>query len=301
MSLDEQSESYARRVGEIWSGRGSAVRSWWQSAAAVREVHRRITGDPTITPPRYFKEHYCRRPLGAAISLGAGGGQLEQEMLALDVCASIVGVDISPARVEGANRAVPAELRDRLRFECHNLERWRPAGQVDLVVARDALHHVARLEELSAAIEDVLNPGGLIYCDEFVGPARFQWTDRQLAIINRLLDRLSAELGADLVADDGSRRRAVTRPAIAALTALDPSEAIRSDEIPAVMCAHFDLVERRPYGGALFHQFFNRIMGNFDGHDDLVRVVMEFDFILCDEGVLAPDYVWAVYRRRAPA
>jgi hypothetical protein len=65
------------------------------------------------------------------------------------------------------------------------------------------------------------------------------------------------------------------------------------------MARYFDVVERRPYAGALFHQFFNRTMGNFVGHDDLVRLVMEFDFILSDYGALEPNYEWAVYRGSA--
>jgi hypothetical protein len=113
-----------------------------------------------------------------------------------------------------------------------------------------------------------------------------------------LLERLPAELARDLVQNDGTRRGNVGRPDVDALVAADPSEAIRSNEIPEILSTYFESLERRPYGGAVFHQFFNRIMGNFAGHEDLVAVVMEVDFILCDEGVLQSDYEWAVYQRR---
>jgi hypothetical protein len=82
------------------------------------------------------------------------------------------------------------------------------------------------------------------------------------------------------------------------MIAADPSESVRSDEITAILGARLDIVERRPYGGAVFHQLFNRIMGNFVGQDDLVRTLMEIDFLLCDEGVLETNYEWAVYRTR---
>ena len=82
------------------------------------------------------------------------------------------------------------------------------------------------------------------------------------------------------------------------MIASDPSESVRSEELTSVLGAHFELVERRPYGGAVFHQLFNRIMGNFEGQDDLVRTLMEVDFLLCDEGVLETNYEWAVYRTR---
>ena len=83
------------------------------------------------------------------------------------------------------------------------------------------------------------------------------------------------------------------------MIAADPSESVRSAEIPRILGTYFDLLERRPYGGAVFHQLFNRIMGNFEGGDDLVRTLMEIDFLLCDEGVLETNYEWAVYRTRA--
>jgi hypothetical protein len=90
----------------------------------------------------------------------------------------------------------------------------------------------------------------------------------------------------------------VQRPTIESMIAGDPSESVRSDEITAILGANFDVVERRPYGGAVYHQLFNRIMGNFEGHDDLVRTLMEIDFLLCDEGVLETNYEWSVYRAR---
>ena len=172
----------------------------------------------------------------------------------------------------------------------------RPSGHFDLLIARDVLHHIARLEELCESLVGLLKPGALLYVDEFVGPKRFQWTEKQLEVIGRLLDRLSPALVEDLVAGDGRLRRRGTRPTIESMIATDPSESVRSDEIPVILAEYFELVELRPYGGAVFHQLFNRLMGNFDGHDDLVRVLMELDFLFADEGVLPTNYQWAVYR-----
>lgn len=299
MDYDETSSEYARRVGAHWARRETATRSWWQSPVVVSEIQRRITGEAGKRVESYFRDRYCPSPLGRGLSLGAGGGQFERSMLELDVCREILGIDISEARVEQANAAVPPALRGRLSFECHNLESWRPDGQFDLLIARDALHHITRLEQLCEALEVLLRPGSFLYVDEYVGPARFQWTPKQLDVIARLLDRLSPSLVADLVEPSlGSRRRA-QRPTVENMIAADPSESVRSDEIAGILCAHFDLLERRPYGGAVFHQLFNRIMGNFVGNDDLVRTLMEIDFLLCDEGVLETNYEWTVYRSRS--
>jgi SAM-dependent methyltransferase len=296
---DETSPEYARRVGAHWAHGGTAVRSWWQSPVVVGEIQRRITGDAGKRVEEYFRDRHCPATLERGLSLGAGEGRLERSMLELGVCGEILGIDISEARVERATAAVPPELRGRLSFECHNLETWRPQGRFDLLIARDVLHHIARLEELCDALSELLRPGSLLYVDEFVGPARFQWTDKQLEIIGRLLDRLSPSLVADLVEPARGARRRAQRPTVESMIAADPSESVRSDEITAVLASRFDTVERRPYGGAVFHQLFNRIMGNFgDEHDDLVRTLVEIDFMLCDEGVLETNYEWSVYRTR---
>ncbi|HWY89537.1 MAG TPA: class I SAM-dependent methyltransferase [Solirubrobacteraceae bacterium] len=298
VDYDETSLEYARHVGAQWARRETAVRSWWQSPVVVGEIQRRVTGEANKRVEEYFRDRYCPTPFGRALSLCAGGGQMEQSMLELGVCQEILGIDISEARVEHANAAIPDVLHGRLAFECHNLETWRPDGQFDLLLARDVLHHITRLEELCEALEELLPPGSLLYVDEYVGPARFQWTDRQLEVIERLLGRLSPPLVADLVEPALGSRRHAQRPTIESMIAADPSESVRSDEITAILGARFDVVERRPYGGAVFHQLFNRIMGNFVGQDDLVRTLMEIDFLLCDEGVLETNYEWGVYRTR---
>ncbi len=296
---DETSEEYATRVGEHWGRRSTHIRSWWQSPIVLAELHRRVTGDPAKSFEEYFHERYLPTPVRRALSLGAGSGHFEQRLLGLGACEEILGVDISRARVEHANALVPESLREHLTFECANLEVWRPSGRFDLLIARDVLHHISRLEELCGSLAELLEPGALLYVDEFVGPTRFQWTNKQLEIIGRLLDRLSPELVTDLVLGDGTLRRRAIRPSVESMIDADPSESVRSEEIPAILAEHFELVELRPYGGAIFHQLFNRLMGNFAGHDDLVRVLMEFDFLLTDEGVLPTNYQWAIYRRPA--
>jgi SAM-dependent methyltransferase len=298
-TYDETSAEYAQKVGERWAAPELHVRSWWQSPVVLAELRRRVTGDPHKSFEEYFRERYCPRPFARALSLGAGGGHCERTMLELGICDEILGVDISQARVDHASALIPEHMRGRLSFECANLETWRPSGSFDLLIARDVLHHIARLEELCESLSEMLAPGALLYVDEFVGPKRFQWTDKQLEVIGRLLDRLSPELVEDLVLGDGTLRRRAIRPTVENMIAADPSESVRSDEIPTILAERFELLELRPYGGAVFHQLFNRLMGNFTGHDDLVRILMEVDFLLADEGVLEHNYRWAVYRNPA--
>jgi SAM-dependent methyltransferase len=295
-ATDPTSVTYERAVSDRWGARDPKIRSFWQSPTVAAEINRRITGDATLTPTEYFARRYCSTPRRRALSIGCGDGGRELAMLRLGVCEHLVGVDLSADRLERARRATPPGLSDRLELVCANVESWRPRGQFDLVIAVGALHHVELLERFFDQLEVTLTDDGLLYVDEFVGPSRFQWTDKQLGIVNRLLDRLSPSLRHDLVEPELGPRPSCTRPSIAGLIAADPSESARSAEIPKLLHSRLETVEERPYGGGIFHLFFNRIMGNFEGHDDLVRVLMELDAILTDEGVIGSDYLWGVYR-----
>lgn len=296
-------EAYARRVSEAWGQhRDEGIRSFWQSPVVMAELNRRITGDPAVDQVVHFRDRFCAAPRRSALSLGSGSGHLEIRMAEVGVCDRMLGVDISEPRVQEAMGRVPPAFTGRVTFEVVDLESWHPAERFDLVVARDVLHHVEDPAAWCARINELLTDDGLLYVHDFIGPARFQWTDRQLRIINRLLDRLPDRLRYDIVEANGTLRAPVGRPDIERFIAADPSEAIAPRTIPAALEAHLEPVVVKPYGGAIFHQFFNRIMGNFVEDDDLVRMIMELDFILTDEGTLEPDYLWGVYRpRRATA
>ncbi|HEY6551052.1 MAG TPA: class I SAM-dependent methyltransferase [Solirubrobacterales bacterium] len=289
--------SYGERVAAAWGReQDPAVRSFWQSPVVVGEINRRLTGSVDVDPVRFFQQHFCDPPRRNALSLGCGGGDLELRFVTSGACERIVGVDIAPERVLAATGKVPPELADRVRFEVRDLESWKPQEKYELIVAQDILHHIDDLERWCAIIAGALADDGLLYVHDFIGRPRFQWSDRQLMIINRLLNRLPDRLRTDLVEGDGTLREVVGRPDVERFIAEDPSEAIDPQSIPRLLERHLTPVHVHPYGGGVFHQFFNRIMGNFGDDPELVKTIMEIDFILTDLGAIEPDYLWGVYR-----
>jgi hypothetical protein len=59
------------------------------------------------------------------------------------------------------------------------------------------------------------------------------------------------------------------------MLAIDPTEAIRSSEIPEVLRRHFDVIEERRLGGALVHIALGDIAQNFDPDDPEARSALE--------------------------
>jgi SAM-dependent methyltransferase len=272
--------------------------SFWQSPIATTALRQRITGDAALAPEVYFARRYAARiPAPFALSLSAGDPRLERALIEEGACARVVGLDADQDRVDAANRRLAAGLRGRIEFRRGTLADWMPDAPVGAILARSVLHRQAELETVLDAIRGHLEPGGLVFVDDFVGPARFQWTDAQLAIVNRLLACLPPELLTDLTQSDARPKRRVERPDATAFAAAHPRDAVRSDEILAGLDERFERVELRPYGGAVYHQLFSRIMGNFAPRPELVRLLMEVDALLTEAGAVASDYVWGVWRR----
>ncbi len=272
--------------------------AFWQSPVARAFINRRITGDPELGPETYYaRRHGPAIVAPHALSLRASDAKLELALVEAGSCERLTGLDDEQSRVDFAAGRVPEPLRQRVRFELGALEQWQPPEPLGAVVSRSFLHRRDDLETVLDRLAALLEPGGLLFVEDFVGPSRFQWTDAQLQAINRLLAQLPQELLTDLSATDGRRKRSVERPDLVERIAATPHEAVRSEEILPLLDERFERVEVCPYGGAVFHQLFSRIMGNFAGRPDLVGVLMEVDALLTDTGALPSDYVWGVWRR----
>jgi SAM-dependent methyltransferase len=73
----------------------------------------------------------------------------------------------------------------------------------------------------------------------------------------------------------------------------DPSESVRSSEILPVFEMFFEVLEYRPYRGALLQMLLADIVGNFIGGPQLegyVSVIAEFEDILTESGMFSDDF-----------
>jgi len=311
--LEEHARTARERPREAPGGFSAAAQStpasiqrrgdqlaFWQNPVARAAINRRVTGDPALSPEAYLAvRHGQTVPAPHAVSLRASDARLEVALVEAGPCQRVIGLDFDERRVESANGKVPEGFRERISFQLGDLAEWKPPEPVGAVLARNVLHRQKDLEGILDRVQAILAPGGLVFVDEFVGPSRFQWTDAQLEAINRLLGCLPDELLLDLSADDGRRKRSVGRPHPEGYAKANPHDAVRSDEVLACLDERFERVEVHLYGGAVYHQFFTRIVGNFADRPELVSLVMEVDAMMTDAGALSSDYVWGVWRHES--
>jgi hypothetical protein len=165
-----------------------------------------------------------------------------------------------------------------------------------------ALHHVKNLEGILDAVWGALKPGGIFVVNEFVGPSQFQFSDLQLAIADAVLAVLPDRWRIDLTS--GMPKARYARQPRSHWNVVDPSEAIRSDEIIEQLQARFEVVSRRDYGGTILHLVLEHIVHNFDRSDERdvagIRLMGLLEDLLIRHGVLESDFTLIAVRKAPP-
>jgi SAM-dependent methyltransferase len=164
------------------------------------------------------------------------------------------------------------------------------------------MHHFLNLEHIFEELRKSLKPKGLLIVNEFVGPSQFQWTDKQLIIINELLEILPERLKVDV--RSGRLKVPVRKPSIESMNENDPSEAIRSSDIIPLVYKMFYVEERIDFGGTILHMLLDAIIANFNlaKEEDIaiLRLLGYIEDILIKEKVISSDFTLIVARDIKP-
>ena len=293
----------AKRVQKAWHAGASPPVHWWDIPAVRRRWNRKITGDENTDHYAYFTQKYFgREGRLVALSPGCGRGEVERRWAAEGAFARIEGVDLSPDRIAYARRQARRDGLDHLLHfsvgDVHRLD-WRESAY-DIVIFEGALHHFSGIDRVLKKAARALKPDGYLFLNEFVGPARFQWTDRQLQAVNGLLhvlpERFRVRYGTSRL------KRQVYRPGKLWMLLSDPSEAVESDRIRTAVKRYFEPVEEKEYGGTVLSLLFSEIAHNFLTEENGARTWLQFCFdaedLLLEQGELTSDYLMGLYRPR---
>lgn len=292
------------RVKSSWAHVTGEPTHWFDVPAVREREAMRASGDPSVSPVEWFSGEYLRGREGlVALSLGCGSGSKELSWARLAKFERIDGYDLSGPRIRSANeRAEEAGFGDVLNFQEGDVYRCDlPRAHYDLVIFEDALHHFSPLDELLVRVRESLKPGGYVFLNEFVGPRRFQWPDRQVELADHLLGLLPPTYRRER--ESGAVKTAVARPSRLRMILRDPSESVESDQIMPAVARLFDVLEVRPLGGTLVHLVLQEIAHHFKPGDETSRSLLAFMFDVEDAllavGEIASDHVLAVCRRAA--
>jgi SAM-dependent methyltransferase len=241
------SDAIAHEAARYWDENRAKTNdpAFWMAHPLCRDaINRRVTGSPDEWPLDWFARVHAREPFPRAVSFGCGLGAFERSAVRCGVASQIDAFDISGRSLEEARETARSEGLHCIAYRIGDFDDPRLLFQrYDAAFFHASLHHVSRLERLFRRLAFTLKPGGALYIDEFIGPSRDTWSPGQLGFAQELLDLLPSDAK-------------VTARLSAPIEVNDPSEAVRSREIPAFFHAHFEAVAWRPYGGQIVDLLF---------------------------------------------
>lgn len=203
MTKQNQLEKTAGRWNEQTKHK-RAGRTWTEAGPEIEQyINRRISGDPTINWIEYAVNKYCRqreRPIHC-LSLGCGNGGLERAIAKLDGFDSCDAYDLAEERVKTARQLAESQELRHITYHVAdvNAVQLQP-NRYDAVWINMALHHFESLEHICQQIQQSLKQDGVLILQEYIGPNRFQFPERQKEIANLCLRLLPPEYRAPVPA-----------------------------------------------------------------------------------------------------
>ena len=276
---------------------------WTQHPAVQDRINLLISGKRTVDAyghlADFLDENGITRPLGACATLGCGTGGLERDLLARGLVAAIDGYDPSQAAITQA-RHLAAE--QNLRAVQYHVADFRTTclleNRFDAIFTHSSMTHVDGLEPLIANVRRALKTDGVFHLYEYIGPNRFQWTDRQLQLINGFLDQLPEHLRRT----PHGPKALLERPPVEQMIADNPTLAAQSANIMGALAEAFEIVEFRPFGGTLLHMGLADIAQNFEPTDpeamEHLRRFFDLEDRMVANGAIGSDFAVITARPR---
>jgi SAM-dependent methyltransferase len=306
---DEEARHRLDRVQAVWGapqpqGVKAERAAYPLSHPVVRAaMNRRASGDDRHDSYHRLRElllnYNWTLPVSSAVSLCCGAGVIERGLFERGIIERCVGYDLAEPALENARAQAAAANMHALTYERRDLEQeGLGKSDLDLVIAHDGLHHLSRLEAVFDAVRDALRPGGVFHIEEFVGPDRFQWTERQIHEMTAWLQSVPERFR---ITPSGGVKTAAGRATIEQMIAFDPTEAVRSSAIERLVGERFEIIERRALGGTLAMMALAEIAQNFDPDSPedcshVERLLAREDELIAT-GEIASDFVVLVARR----
>ena len=322
---------------------------WWEAGPLVKQhINEKISGNKNTNWVKYTVNKYFkgRSQYLNCLSLGCGGGTLERELAKLDAFKHCDAYDLAEGSIKIAREKAIATNYNNINYQIIDVNSIElPENIYNAVWIHSAMHHFENLEYISDQIKKSLKPEGLLVLNEYVGPNRFQFSERQKEITNLCLQLIPEKfrtfikkpshteephsfLEKDMLwyykrfldkIHDGDLLTTIRRhyvsykarktsktliktevnfPSKRDVIAIDPSEAIRSEDIVKVIQKNYKILEMKGWGGNILQFLLTGIAGNFSKGDpesqSLLKMLINIEDTLIECGELESDFMYIV-------
>ena len=293
-----------KRVKDAWTHTEYPANNWWDIPEIRYRWNRLISGDENVDYYEYIsKKYFANRGKLYGLSLGCGTGHRELKWIEHGEFKSIEAIDLSISRIDKAKKEAKEKAIDNIiNYRVGDIYKIELAKSFyDIVFVENSLHHFSPLKKILERINFTLKPDGYLIVNEFVGPTRFQWTARQIEVINGLFSIFPGKY-KKLLGNSYEKKSNISRPSKLRMILDDPSEAVESSNILPYLNEMFEILELREYGGTILHLLFSQIAHNFISNEPRVKrwlkTCFEIEDLLIEEKELNSDFIIAVCRKK---
>jgi len=231
---------------------------YWNDIPLVQKYKNRLcTNDENIhwidDIKSRFQEHI---PFEKTLVVGCGNGWLERRLIDIGITNNVDAFDISEkyiaeAKTKKDNRNINYFIDDINDLQNIGIKKY------DAVFNFAILHHAENIEDAMQKLASSLKSSGLIFNEEYVGPARNQYDDTHLELMSEVMSSLPEKF----------RSKYPLRPPLENFR-VEPSEAVRSDLIIPAFGKYFDIIYERNVNGGIAYQILWNNIENFHNQQD---------------------------------
>jgi len=279
---------------------------YWLAVPAVQQRFQRLACRGT--DHRWWVEYclgeFLRRSTSSArmLSIGCGSGTLERDLFRLNAFSECDAIDIASGAIDIARKEAHLIGASNINYHVQNVQET-PLGEsiYDAVWFNGSLHHIKQLESVCESVRIALKPGGWVFFNEYVGANHFAFSERQREVIENAFRLLPPEYRRSFQPEHfGKVQLKVQLPDPADVIRVDPSEAIRSQDIRAVLSDYFVEHAFNSCGGNILQFALHGIAGNFVETDSrsmaLLQMLFDIEDTLLENQFFATDFAVGVVR-----
>ena len=164
--------------------------------------YRCVSGDEEgIAKENWFEDWLIKTylkdkiPVANCLTLCCGHGERDRRLAKMGVFKNCLGLDISPGAIEACKINASNEKFNNLKYATADLNKDSlKRNAYDLIYVGGGMHHILNLEHLVDEIYLSLKPGGLLVCDEYIGPSYNDLSNRHREIINSAIHLIPKRL-----------------------------------------------------------------------------------------------------------
>ena len=231
-----------------------------------------------------------------AISVGCGTGESEMYLVRHGIVTHFDLFEISEVAIKrGKSIAKQWGLQDRVTFHLGDVFTYPISNDYDLVYWHHSLHHMLDVSKAVEFSKNILKVGGIFSAYEYVGPNRFQFSDTNLSIANRILETLPDHLLKNPEDPQKLLPRHQQRVALKRIIADDPTEAVDSENIIPAIQSHFPQAEITTLSANIARLVLGYILQNLSEDEDdlLINLVLLVDDMAIQLGIHHDAFILA--------